>query len=94
MDVLDGPRFGPVNRAAPDALVVLVHGIGADGHDLIDLAAVWAEVLPGALFIAPHAPEPCDGVPFGRQWFPYFMRRLGERPANAGFVLKSLLSER
>jgi proline dehydrogenase len=33
-------------------------------------------------------------VPFGREWFPYFMRRLGERPANAGFVLKSLLSER
>ncbi len=33
-------------------------------------------------------------VPFGRQWFPYFMRRLGERPANVGFVLKSLVSER
>jgi proline dehydrogenase len=33
-------------------------------------------------------------VPFGREWFPYFMRRLGERPANVGFVLKGLLSER
>jgi proline dehydrogenase len=33
-------------------------------------------------------------VPFGRQWFPYFMRRLGERPANVGFVLKSIASER
>jgi proline dehydrogenase len=32
-------------------------------------------------------------VPFGREWFPYFMRRLGERPANVGFVLKSLLRE-
>ena len=32
-------------------------------------------------------------VPFGRQWFPYFMRRLGERPANVGFVLRSLLRE-
>jgi proline dehydrogenase len=32
-------------------------------------------------------------IPFGRQWFPYFMRRLGERPANVGFVLKSLISE-
>jgi proline dehydrogenase len=29
-------------------------------------------------------------VPFGRDWFPYFMRRLGERPANVGFVLKSV----
>ena len=32
-------------------------------------------------------------VPFGRQWFPYFMRRLGERPANVGFVLRSLFTE-
>jgi proline dehydrogenase len=33
-------------------------------------------------------------IPFGRQWFPYFMRRLGERPANIGFVLRGILSER
>jgi proline dehydrogenase len=33
-------------------------------------------------------------VPFGRQWFPYFMRRLGERPANVGFVVRSLMNER
>jgi proline dehydrogenase len=33
-------------------------------------------------------------VPFGREWFPYFMRRLGERPANAGFVLRAILGER
>jgi len=33
-------------------------------------------------------------VPFGKDWFPYFMRRLGERPANVGFVVRSLLSER
>lgn len=33
-------------------------------------------------------------VPFGREWFPYFMRRLGERPANVAFVVRSLLTER
>lgn len=33
-------------------------------------------------------------VPFGREWFPYFMRRLGERPANVGFVIRGVLSER
>jgi proline dehydrogenase len=32
-------------------------------------------------------------VPFGREWFPYFMRRLGERPANIGFVIDGLLRE-
>jgi proline dehydrogenase len=33
-------------------------------------------------------------LPFGRQWFPYFMRRLGERPANVAFVLRAILRER
>jgi proline dehydrogenase len=33
-------------------------------------------------------------VPFGKEWFPYFMRRLGERPANVGFVIRSLIAER
>jgi proline dehydrogenase len=33
-------------------------------------------------------------IPFGRQWFPYFMRRLGERPANLGFVIRGILRER
>ena len=33
-------------------------------------------------------------TPFGREWFPYFMRRLGERPANVGFVLRGILREK
>jgi proline dehydrogenase len=33
-------------------------------------------------------------VPFGRQWFPYFMRRLGERPANVAFVLRGIVGEK
>ena len=33
-------------------------------------------------------------IPFGREWFPYFMRRLGERPANVAFVLRGILGER
>lgn len=33
-------------------------------------------------------------VPFGKEWFPYFMRRLGERPANVAFVIRSLFAER
>jgi proline dehydrogenase len=33
-------------------------------------------------------------VPFGREWFPYFMRRLGERPANIGFVIRGIVGER
>jgi proline dehydrogenase len=33
-------------------------------------------------------------IPFGREWFPYFMRRLGERPANVMFVIRSIFDER
>jgi len=33
-------------------------------------------------------------IPFGRQWFPYFMRRLGERPANVAFVLRGMMQDR
>jgi proline dehydrogenase len=30
-------------------------------------------------------------VPYGKHWYPYFMRRLAERPANIWFVLKNML---
>jgi len=52
------------------ALVVFLHGYGADGADLLGLADALAPHLPGVAFFAPDAPEPCSGNPFGRQWFP------------------------
>jgi phospholipase/carboxylesterase len=90
MDMLDGPRFGPLNGAAPDALVVLVHGFGADGQDLIDLAPVWAEVLPGAAFVAPDGPEPCAGGPFGRQWFSLWDRSAAQLEAGVAQAAAAL----
>ncbi len=69
MTELDGPRVGPAQGGEPEALVVLLHGLGADGNDLIGLAPVWAPVLPTVAFVSPNAPEPCDMAPFGRQWF-------------------------
>jgi phospholipase/carboxylesterase len=69
MEELDGPRYGPASGGAPRQLVVICHGVGADGHDLIDLAPTWARALPDAVFIAPDAPYPCDMGPTGRQWF-------------------------
>jgi proline dehydrogenase len=32
-------------------------------------------------------------VPYGREWYPYFMRRLAERPANVGFMLRAIVNE-
>jgi phospholipase/carboxylesterase len=68
MAELDGPRWGPASKATPKQLVVLCHGLGADGHDLIDLAPSWAHALPDALFVSVDAPFPHESG-FGRQWW-------------------------
>jgi len=47
----------------------LLHGLGADGNDLIGLAPYWASLLPTAEFLSPNAPFPCDMAPYGYQWF-------------------------
>jgi len=48
-------------------LVVLCHGYGADGKDLIGLAPMLQRLMPSAAFAAPDAPERCPGA--GYQWF-------------------------
>ena len=63
-------RFGRAGAANPSALVVFLHGYGADGADLLGLADVLAPHLPGVGFLAPDAPERCVGGGFGFQWFP------------------------
>lgn len=69
MTKLSGPRWGPASQEDAKQLVVLLHGVGADGHDLIDLAPQWAEALPDAVFVSPDGPEEYDMAPVGRQWF-------------------------
>ena len=80
--MLDGPRWGPKQGPA-EQLVVLCHGVGADGHDLIDLAPWWAAALPQAAFVAPDAPEPYDAAPMGRQWFTLWDRAPAQLAAGA-----------
>ncbi len=65
---LDGPQRPPENGKARQ-LVVFLHGLGADGNDLIGLAPLLREALPEAHFAAPNAPYPCDMSPYGYQWF-------------------------
>jgi phospholipase/carboxylesterase len=75
---LTGPRL-PARSGATRQLVVFLHGYGADGNDLIDLGRQWAQILPDAAFVSPHAPEPCGMSPMGRQWFALTMRDPTER---------------
>lgn len=66
MSMLDGPRLVPLREPATH-LVVLCHGYGSDGNDLIGLAPHWQRAVPGAAFAAPNAPETVPGA--GYQWF-------------------------
>jgi phospholipase/carboxylesterase len=66
---LTGPSYGPAAGGPARRLVVLLHGLGADGNDLIALAPHLAQVLPDAEFVAPNAPQRCDMAPTGYQWF-------------------------
>ena len=66
---LDGPRQPPSNGKKVNGLVILLHGYGADGNDLIGLAPMIARDLPEVGFVSPHAPFPCEMSPYGRQWF-------------------------
>jgi phospholipase/carboxylesterase len=75
---LDGPRLEP-RAGTARKLVVLLHGYGADGKDLIEIGRAWQQYLPDAAFVSPHAPEPCAGAPMGRQWFPLTFRDPDER---------------
>lgn len=68
---LDGPSQPPRRGGKPTSLVVLLHGLGADGNDLISLAPYWAPQLPETEFLSPHAPFPCDMAPMGYQWFSF-----------------------
>jgi phospholipase/carboxylesterase len=53
----------------PESVVILVHGYGANGRDLIGLGAEWAPHCPDTAFISPDAPQLCEATPLGQQWF-------------------------
>lgn len=59
----------PKSGKKPTSMVVLLHGLGSNGMDLIDLAQYWEHDLPDTVFVSPDAPFPCDMAPMGFQWF-------------------------
>lgn len=85
-ETLDGPRAAPASGPA-SSLVVLLHGYGADGADLIGLAEPLGPHLPRTVFRAPNAPDACAVNPGGRQWFPIpWIDGSTEAAMGAGFL--------
>jgi phospholipase/carboxylesterase len=75
--------FGRPVAGKAVGLLVLLHGLGADGNDLIGLAPYFAEMVPQITVAAPDGPEPCDMSPFGRQWFSLQSREADDMLAGA-----------
>ena len=80
-------RRPPAAGGISNKLVVFLHGYGADGKDLIDLANPFSMAMPNATFISPDAPHPCTMSPSGREWFP-----IDQIPTGAIKASENLLS--
>ena len=64
--MLTGPEL-PATSGTTKRLVIFLHGLGADGNDLLSIAPMLD--LPDTHFLSPNAPFPCDMAPYGYQWF-------------------------
>ena len=68
MKIVNGASLQPKSGRAPEKIVLLLHGFGSSGSDMISLAPTWQQALPNALFLAPHAPQR-SGMGAGYQWW-------------------------
>lgn len=67
--IVNGASLQPRSGAAPKQIVLLLHGFGSSGTDMISLAPHWQDALPDTLFLAPHAPQRCGAMTSGYQWW-------------------------
>lgn len=67
---------------SPEYLMILLHGYGASGHDLIGLSDIFDQIIPQTVYLSPHAPTP-TGMG-GYQWFP--IRDLSNRELETGTI--------
>ncbi|MBC6443317.1 MAG: dienelactone hydrolase family protein [Rhodobacteraceae bacterium] len=84
--MLQSKRRGGAQGTAK-RLVILVHGYGADGGDLISLADSLGPHMPNTVFHAPDAPNTCSMNPMGYEWFPIpWIDGSSEETARAGLA--------
>ncbi|WP_052129781.1 alpha/beta hydrolase [Sphingomonas sp. 35-24ZXX] len=67
--IVNGASLQPRTGEKPRKIIVLLHGFGSSGTDMIALAPQWQEALPDTLFLAPHAPQRCGMMGAGYQWW-------------------------
>ncbi len=69
LKIVNGASLQPRSGNAPKKLVLLLHGFGSSGTDMISLAQQWQDAMPDTLFLAPHAPQRCGMMGAGYQWW-------------------------
>ena len=79
---LDGPRLEPASSSSADSLIVLLHGHGSNGEDMIALARAWQARFPNAAFVAPDGLQAMGGG--ARRWFPARAHRWKNLPQGRG----------
>lgn len=72
--ILSGPEIKPANGGKPKKIMIMLHGVGANGDNLISLANFFQTDFPDMLFIAPNGPEKFSEGFGGYQWFTYWDR--------------------
>lgn len=87
---LDGPRLVALSGSKPNALVILIHGYGSNGDDLISLARMIQPALPHAAFVAPNAPSQIPRMAAAHQWWPIETFSMAERAAGAAAAAPAL----
>ena len=87
---LDGPRLVPLSGLKPNALVILIHGYGSNGDDLISLARMIQPALPNAAFVAPNGPSQIPRMAAAYQWWPIETFSMAERAAGAAAAAPAL----
>lgn len=82
---------------SPKQIVLLLHGYGSNGADLISLAPHWQQALPDALFLAPNAPQRLGRMSAGYQWWPlsaFTPRALASGAATAAPAIDAFIDRK
>lgn len=95
--IVNGASLQPLSGCSPKQIVLLLHGYGSSGADLIALAPHWQRDLPDALFLAPNAPQRLSYMSSGYQWWPlsdFTPQALASGAASAAPAIDSFIERK